>query len=121
MVDGHDTCAGPHGSEKGEREIDGIGQGHGEWLAGLQAGTRQTGGYAFGALDQLMIGEGSPRLAFAKSGLVPELSCGAQHGITNGGGRILQRRPRAPENHWRDCTTEGLPRPRPALVGLYLR
>lgn len=60
---------------------------------------------AFGAADQLMIGEGSPGFAFDEDRFVAELFCGAQNRVTDGGGLMPQGRPRAAKNHWVECTT----------------
>jgi hypothetical protein len=107
-VDGHHPGAGAQSAEPRQGKFDGIRQRYCQSLAWAKACERQAGSDALHAIGQLAIANTSAALSFDERRLVAMPSRSAQDNVNQGCIRILQRRPRAPENHARNSITDRL-------------
>jgi hypothetical protein len=65
----------------------------------LEAGASEASSQAFGALNELPVGQGASCLAFDHRRLRAKFACCAEHGIAHGTGRRFDVRPRTAKDH----------------------
>jgi hypothetical protein len=65
----------------------------------LEAGASEASSHAFGALNELPVGQGASCLAFDHRRLLAKFACFAKYGIAHGNGTRFDVRPRTAKDH----------------------